>query len=378
MPTTSGRILDPSDICLITTPRLAKAVGRTEAIFLQQLHYWLSSKDSLGTVYEGKQWIYNTYQDWQAQLKIVSLSTIRRVIKKLEQKGIISTSKLNRKASDQTKWYTLNYEKLNQFLSTHQDEPPLFKMNTPSVQNELIFNKDSKNTSENKLIPSDALLGPNRPVPLQQVNAVENKEQKFVKRNTAQVLLHIWNETVEKGREGATLTKKRSQHLVAAFKYKFASCLHQWQKFCHRVATSDFLMGKVKATFRATLDWVLRFEVLQRIVEGQFGVQDSQNQDRKGEGSSTASIPLQQCLEHIEQSDELPATQQLRQKLAQCLGAEVYQHWFAKVAITLTDTACLIQSPNRFHADHLDTHYGNTLQKLVPLPLTYCLIPHNL
>ena len=363
--------------CLVLQPEIAKLLGRSAALFLQQLHYWLTTSDNIGKIVDNRRWVYNSTKQWATEIKILSESTIKRALTTLKKHEIIKSANLNAKKSDKTLWYTINYEGLNALLSNLQNKSQV-KMTQSSPQNGQMYNKDSKNTSENKLIPSDDLPRSSRPVPPPQVNAVENKEQKFVKRNTAQVLLHIWNETVEKGREGATLTKKRSQHLVAAFKYKFASCLHQWQEFCHRVATSDFLMGKVKATFRATLDWVLRFEVLQRIVEGQFGVQDSQNQDRKGEGSSTASTSLQQCLEHIEQSDEPPATQHLRQKLAQCLGAEVYQHWFAKVAITLTDTACLIQSPNRFHADHLDTHYGNTLQKLVPLPLTYCLIPQNL
>ncbi len=366
MPTTSGRILDPSDICLITTPRLAKAVGRTEAIFLQQLHYWLSSKDSLGTVYEGKHWIYNTYQDWQEQLKIVSLSTIRRVIKKLEQKGIISTSKLNRKASDQTKWYTLNYEKLNQLLSIHQGEPPLFKMNTPSVQNDSIINKEPKNTSESNLIPSDVLPRSKGPVTVLQVNAVENKEQKFVKKNTAQILLHIWNETVEKGREGSCLTKKRAQHLIAAFKYKFEGCIQQWQSFCQTIASSDFLMGKIKETFRATLDWVLKFDILQRIQEGDFGVKISHRAETL---SSTAS--LSSLKEAIDQSLEPQRVKDLRHRLLAAVGAGGYQAWFAKVGIYLQETGGWIEAPNAFFCDHIATHYGTLLQRLVPASWEY-------
>jgi hypothetical protein len=56
----------------MTSPDLARVVGRTEAIFLQQLHYWLTSDKSHGFFYENKRWVYNTYQDWQEQIKIVS------------------------------------------------------------------------------------------------------------------------------------------------------------------------------------------------------------------------------------------------------------------------------------------------------------------
>ena len=41
-------------------PSLAMAIGLNEAIFLQQLHYWIGTSRF---VRDGKKWVYNTYSD---------------------------------------------------------------------------------------------------------------------------------------------------------------------------------------------------------------------------------------------------------------------------------------------------------------------------
>ena len=43
---------------LMVLPRLAVAIGLHEAVFLQQLHYWLRSSKTLEA--DGHKWVYNT------------------------------------------------------------------------------------------------------------------------------------------------------------------------------------------------------------------------------------------------------------------------------------------------------------------------------
>jgi uncharacterized phage protein (TIGR02220 family) len=95
---------------LIILPTLAKVFGLNEAVIIQQMHYWLrSSKHE----YEGKRWIYNTYSDWHKQIPFLSERTIRRTITHLERSDVILSGNFNRLAIDQTKWYTLNYDKID-------------------------------------------------------------------------------------------------------------------------------------------------------------------------------------------------------------------------------------------------------------------------
>lgn len=114
----SKLLIDESPILVL--PSLARKIGLNEAIFIQQLHYWL--KDS-SNIYEGNKWVYNTYEEWQEQFPFWSVSTIRRIINKLEKEKLIIIANYNRMKIDNTKWYRIDYDLLE-------------RMSRPSVQNE--------------------------------------------------------------------------------------------------------------------------------------------------------------------------------------------------------------------------------------------------
>jgi len=92
-------------------PSLAVAVGLNEALFLQQLHYWLQKS---GKQRDDRVWVYNTYDEWLAQFPFWSLRTLRRVINGLEERGIVlSTERYNTSKVDHTKWYGIDYDALD-------------------------------------------------------------------------------------------------------------------------------------------------------------------------------------------------------------------------------------------------------------------------
>jgi DnaD/phage-associated family protein len=99
---------------LVVLPTLAVKVGLNEAIILQQLHYWL--KDSKN-VRDGYTWVYNSYEDWHEQFPFWSVRTIKRIITGLENKGIIVSGCFNKMRADRTKWYRIDYEKLNEVIN---------------------------------------------------------------------------------------------------------------------------------------------------------------------------------------------------------------------------------------------------------------------
>lgn len=115
-----GKIMINSSIYLINEnfvavyPSLAKEIGLNEAIILQQIHYWI--KDSKKVV-DGRKWTYNSVRAWQEQLPFYSQSTIRRTFKNLEDEGLIISGNFNKASFDRTKWYTIDYAKLNKRVS---------------------------------------------------------------------------------------------------------------------------------------------------------------------------------------------------------------------------------------------------------------------
>ena len=91
-------------------PSLAKAIGLNEAVFLQQLHYWLGVSKF---VLDEKKWVYNTYDEWLDQFKYMSLSTLKRTIKSLKDQGLLCVEQFDNKRSNQVNYYAINYEVLN-------------------------------------------------------------------------------------------------------------------------------------------------------------------------------------------------------------------------------------------------------------------------
>lgn len=145
---------------LVILPSLAATIGLNESIVLQQLHYWLERSNH---IHEGYKWVYNTYEEWQEQFPFWSISTIRRIINKLEEKGLIIVSNFNKSKIDKTKWYRIDYEKLTQLeqttdhsdTSTAQNEQSTDEIDSPSVQNEQSICSNW----------TDEALNLNRPIP---------------------------------------------------------------------------------------------------------------------------------------------------------------------------------------------------------------------
>ena len=89
-------------------------VGLNEAIVLQQLHYWAGKSSN---EHEGRLWVYNSYEQWQAQFPFWSVRTIRRAFSNLEEQGLILSRRLEAQDWNQRKWYAIDYAALRGLAS---------------------------------------------------------------------------------------------------------------------------------------------------------------------------------------------------------------------------------------------------------------------
>lgn len=122
-------------------PSLACAVGLNEALILQQFHYWLQHSNNIK---DGHKWIYNSYQEWHKQFPFwKSKNTLISAIKHLEDMGILVSGNYNKAKFDKTKWYRINYEKL-QLLEKSQP----FTKNWYTGNQDLV-NAETKNLETN-------------------------------------------------------------------------------------------------------------------------------------------------------------------------------------------------------------------------------------
>ena len=347
------RLLANDGICLVTHTEVALTLGKSEAIFLQQLHYWLTSDNQIGTTLEGKRWIYNSYKAWAENLRIYSESTVRRAISKLEKMGIILTQNLNKKKSDHTKWYTINYDALKNLIPglSHSKQQSgvgkadikksMLKMNSPSAQNEHIINKENKKDFKDKL----------------------SQAQTSLEKDLFQKMILIWNQIVEEGKKTIELSSKRLSFLKKAFETKFEGCLEKWKEFCKRVASSKFLMGEIKASFKASLDWVLKFDVIQRIFEGDFGVGDRAFSLEKNQENP------QEMERVIQSSSEPQEVKQLRLALLKRLGSAVYTSWFQETQMDLKIEKLSIRAKSQFATDHIARVFLSDIEKEIQIIL---------
>jgi len=100
---------------ILLSPTLATIIGINEAMFVQQLHYWLSNPKVEGEIIDGEKWVYNTYENWRADnFPFWSVKTIVRIVSSLEEKNIIST--YHKKSLNRVTYYKINYDVLNSII----------------------------------------------------------------------------------------------------------------------------------------------------------------------------------------------------------------------------------------------------------------------
>ncbi|MFC4322614.1 DnaD domain-containing protein [Litchfieldia salsa] len=137
---------------LLVFPSLANKIGLNESIILQQMHYWLEKSTNNHDSYK---WVYNSYEDWAKQFPFWSISTIRRTITKLESLGLVISGNFNKMKIDNTKWYRINYRKLEELANEAKQLAQPDNLVGPDVQPEQTPNStwSSANDSLNTPLP---------------------------------------------------------------------------------------------------------------------------------------------------------------------------------------------------------------------------------
>ncbi len=334
------------------------------ALFLQQLHYWISSKKEYGKIIQGRQWIYNSAKCWSDQL-CLSDRQVARIAKKLENMGLIFIEKLSSKKSDRTNWYSINYDRLNDFsemkaggkkLNSHLKEKTSTgnhsdsdTMSLPSRHNVQMY-KETETTSDIFTKEQENLLD----------IKIEENISIFQSKNIAMCLLNIWNEEVGIKTDLATMTKKRAQYLLGAYKLKFNSCLEKWRKFCKAIASSDFLINIFHLKYKLSLDWVLKFDNIQRMFEGHFGVEIKETVT----SSPHTSDNSEKAHENMKKIGD-PVVYSFHEKILKLLGADAYQSWFKDLTIQITEEGQgVIKSPSVFWKSYVLTHFHKEIDIL--------------
>ena len=159
-------LLINKDKVVMASVDLAIVVGDLEeAVVLNQISYWLERYKELGHNFkDGKYWVYNSYQKWhEDNFPFWHPSKIQRIFKSLETKGLLLSANYNKAGFDKTKWYTIDYQKLQTMINEYEESRRLIKNENSLIESEtsLLENEQSLLINE-KPIPEDTTEDTNK------------------------------------------------------------------------------------------------------------------------------------------------------------------------------------------------------------------------
>ncbi len=308
--------------------------------FISQLAFWLSTKSGIDV--NGVHFVYNTQEEWSRQLG-VNRSTIQRAIKFFKDKGIIVAERLHEHY--QTLYYTINWNCLKNFLEQKKEKQE--KERNEKIEKLVpemldgIENNISENISKN--------TSPNNTAEKMSENNVEKQNPK-----TVQAMYSIIKKEFGEYINIPILSSKIAKFLHAAYNIKFNKNMNDWKNYLRLIKTSPYLMG---SKFKLTLYWLLKFQTIDRILNGEFGVDSKKIK-------LTPDEIKDEVYEHLKNIKN-PEEKLFRTKVAQILGESIYKCYFrdANVSINDNNDQIIIGIENEFLKDTITYEYLEKLRK---------------
>ena len=198
---------------------------------------------------------------------------------------------------------------------------------------------------------------------------VEQVTSFSLKNNLARELLDIWNQEVGSKTTEAGMTKQRACYLVAAYKLKFSSSSESWRAYCQAIASSEFLVKTFHQKYNLSLEWALKFDNMQKIMEGQFNVNASFFLKKE---------PVIEKASMIKELDQLPASEGLS-KLIDAVGVAEYKSWFYdnKPQIKKMGEGLAFFFNSKFVTSYVNTHFRAIMEEVLGVQVNIGFIDSN-
>lgn len=253
-----------SEVPILVSPTLAARIGLNEAIFLQQLHYWLQKSPH---IQGGKRWIYNSYENWQKQFPFWSKPTIKRIVAKLKELDLIDIKNFNRSKFDKTNWYTINHH--SKLLHSQPREEKQAEADDREYQDDTTRVSSCNSLDGINLIP---------PIP-ETTTEITTEKDTFSKEKVCPTsnevdppphpqnvpfkkIFELWNQKVQNNDSvlprlrGIKPNTQRWRFIRS--RWKDFPDIKIWEEVFEKATTSSFLNGNNKRGFTASFDWVIK------------------------------------------------------------------------------------------------------------------------
>jgi len=240
---------------LIILPSLALEIGLNEAIFLQQLHYWMLKSS---TNFDARNWVYRTTKEWEKEFPFWSISTIKRIISSLKKRKILEVKRVYPHV-----YYSINEENIGN--SKGQSEPLKAQNEPPKVQNE-----PSKSQNEPSKVQFD-------PSPIYNENQRDYTEitQKSTTESTHR-LMYTWNEFALKNSLSQISVLSANRKKCLQHRLKNSEFTELFNQALEEIKKSKYLLGE--KGWKVGFDWLIKNdENILKVVEGNY--QDKQQKN---------------------------------------------------------------------------------------------------
>lgn len=342
-------------------PTLAVKIGLTEALILQQMHYWLNA-DHNKNYLRGRHWVYNSYDEWHKQFPFWSKETIKRTIYSLERQKLVVSNKLSEEKFNHRKWYSIDYLELQrldhendrscQFVTNGEvtyETPDQVKMTRSDKSDCYEHIKEQKLQAENILSPSPTSSS---------FRPLEEEKEKIANK-----MKEIWVEVIG-FIEINQLNPSLILNLYQCFQNLFSSSLDNWKSYCRKIASSKFLMGEGggKNFQKPWLTWAIKEDTYQKIESGQFTLGDritflteAKNEENKAEKEELLHKEILSSSKH-------PLWHQLCLSLIDKLGSKIVKQWLLEMDIaSLNQNEVCLKVSHMFARDWVNKNLKSQL-----------------
>ena len=139
---------------------MAEHYGVDNAIMIWNLSYWIQHNEANGMHYhDGRTWTFNSVDAFTKIFPFWSKGQIRRILKSLEESGVIMTGNYNASAYDRKTWYAFT----DSFLQMHLSKSTNGKSENDKSIKDSIINQDSTKIINEDNKPADGGLFPAEP-----------------------------------------------------------------------------------------------------------------------------------------------------------------------------------------------------------------------
>lgn len=97
------------------------------AVILHNIRFWLQkNKANQHNIHDGRVWTYNSMRAWSELFPWLSVDQIKKLLKKLEESGLLLKGNYNKNPLNRTNWYSLNEDQflVDQPLNSQKDKKP--------------------------------------------------------------------------------------------------------------------------------------------------------------------------------------------------------------------------------------------------------------